>query len=38
MLLEVDPKATTFCEQPGEVQFNARNRFADFGVRCIDRD
>jgi hypothetical protein len=38
MLLETDPKAAMFCERPGEMQFDAGNRFAHFPGRCIDRD
>ncbi|MEW9586994.1 hypothetical protein [Paraburkholderia sp. DGU8] len=38
VLLEADPQAITFCERPGYVQFNGRNRLADFWVRYVDRD
>jgi hypothetical protein len=37
LLLEADPLAITFCERPGYVQFNGRNRLADFYVRYVDR-
>jgi hypothetical protein len=37
LLLEADPMVIVFCERPGYVIVNGRERLADFWVRYVDR-